>query len=49
MKLTGTGAVSGCIIWVISVGVFALCLLPVAIVIGSITSFSSYAIDTTGR
>lgn len=42
------GTLSGCLVWIVSAGMLAACLLPVSIVIGSITSFSSYAIDTTG-
>lgn len=50
MKPAATaGTVSGCIIWVVSIGVITSCILPIFVVIGSITSFSQYAIRTMGN
>ena len=48
MKSAKTGAVSGCIIWFITLGIFSMCLLPVAMAVGGFTSTSNFAIKTTG-
>jgi hypothetical protein len=48
-QATTAGTVSGCIIWIVSVGVITSCILPIFVVIGSITSFSQFAIQTTGN
>ena len=48
MKQATAGTISGCVIWIISIGVIMSCVLPIFIVIGSITSFSQFAIKTTG-
>src|SRR4030095_6393662 len=49
MKSVKTGAVSGCVVWILLMGVISSCILPCFFVVGSITSFSDYAIRTTGR
>jgi len=49
MKSAKTSAISGCIVWILSIGIITSCVLPVFIVIGSITSFSQFAIRTTGN
>jgi ABC-type glycerol-3-phosphate transport system permease component len=49
MKSTTTGAVSGCIVWVIVFGVLLSCIFPVAMFAGGFTSSSDFAIDFTGR
>ena len=49
MKSTTTGAVSGCVVWIIVFSALLMCLLPASIVVGSITSFSQFAIQNTGR
>lgn len=49
MSSVKTSAVSGCIVWVLSVGIIVSCVLPVFVVIGSITSFSQFAIKATGN
>ena len=49
MKQATAGTISACVIWVIAVGIIMSCILPIFIVIGSITSFSRYAIKTTGN
>jgi hypothetical protein len=49
MKKSTAGTLSGCVVWILSIGVIASCMLPIFIVIGSITSFSQYAIRTTGN
>lgn len=48
-QATTAGTVSGCIIWILSIGAITSCILPVFIVIGSITSFSQFAMQTTGN
>jgi len=49
MRSTTTSAVSGCIVWILSICVITSCILPIFVVIGSITSFSQFAIKTTGN
>jgi hypothetical protein len=46
MKSTRTGAVSGCIIWFIVVGLLSTCLLPVGMFIGGFTSVTDFAMRT---
>lgn len=48
MKSATTGAVSGCLVWIIACGVISMCLLPVSMAIGGITSVSDFAIQKTG-
>lgn len=38
MRSAKTGAVSGCIVWILVFGILCSCLFPVTMVIGSITS-----------
>lgn len=49
MKNTTAGTVSGCIVWLLSIGMISSCILPIFFVIGSITSFSQSAIQFTGK
>jgi hypothetical protein len=49
MKQATAGTISGCVIWIISIGIIMSCILPISIVIGSVTSFSEFAIKTTGN
>ena len=49
MKQASTGTISGCLVWIIACGVISTCLLPIAIAVGSFTSFSDFAIEQTGR
>jgi len=49
MKSATTGAISGCLVWVIACGVISMCILPVSMAIGGITSSSDYAINFTGK
>lgn len=49
MSSAKTSAVSGCIVWILSIGIILSCVLPIFIVIGSITSFSQFAIKATGN
>ena len=48
MSKTTTTAVSGCLIWFFLISIIGSCVLPVFVVIGSISSFSDFAINTTG-
>ena len=49
MKQTTAGTISGCVIWILSMGILMSCILPVFFVIGSVTSFSQFAVKTTGN
>lgn len=49
MKSAQAGTISGCIVWIIAIGVITSCVLPIFVVIGSITSFSQFAIRATGN
>jgi ABC-type glycerol-3-phosphate transport system permease component len=48
MKITKAGTASGCVVWIIVFGILSACLLPVAMVIGGVTSFSNLAMRTLG-
>ena len=48
MKSATTGAVSGCLVWIIACGVISMCILPVSTAIGGITSVSDFAIQQIG-
>ena len=48
MKSATTGAVSGCLVWIMACGVISMCILPVSMAIGGITSVSNFAIRQTG-
>ena len=41
MKSAATGAMSGCVVWMIVFFVLSLCLLPVALIVGTLTSLLS--------
>jgi hypothetical protein len=49
MKNRTTGALSACLVWVLLAGILSSCILPVFFVVGSVTSFSQYAIQLTGN
>ena len=49
MKSATTGAISGCLVWVLACGVLSMCILPVSMAIGGMTSASDTAINFTGR
>ncbi len=49
MKQATAGTISGCVIWILSNGVIMSCILPIFIIIGTITSFSQFAIKATGN
>ena len=48
MKSARIGTVSGCIVWFIVFGIISMCLLPVSMAVGGITSVSGPAIGITG-
>lgn len=48
MKPAKTTAFSGCIIWFVMISMIGSCILPVFIFAGSMSSFSDFAIKTTG-
>lgn len=48
MKPAKTTAFSGCIIWFVMISLIGSCILPVFIFAGSMSSFSEFAIKTTG-
>lgn len=48
MSSAKTSAISGCIVWVLSIGMIMTCVLPIVIMIGSMTSFTQFAINATG-
>ena len=49
MNSKKTGLAAGCVVWALLIGVIVICLLPLFIVMGSLTSFSQFAIRTTGN
>ena len=49
MNSMKTGAISGCVVWILLMAVLGSCILPCFFIVGSITSFSGYAIQTTGK
>lgn len=49
MKNTTAGTLSGCLVWLLSIGVISSCILPIFFIAGSLTSFSQYAITFTGK
>jgi ABC-type glycerol-3-phosphate transport system permease component len=48
MQNTKTSAVSGCVIWFLLICIISSCVLPVFFIVGSVSSFSNFAIKTTG-
>lgn len=48
MSKTKTTALSGCLIWFVLIGVIGSCVMPVAFVVGSISSTSDYVIENVG-
>lgn len=49
MKSASAGTISGCLIWLLLIFLIGTCLLPAAIIVGGATSFSGFAIQTTGK
>jgi len=48
MKSAGTGTLSGCVIWFIVFFIISSCIIPVAAMVGSFTSFTDLPIKTIG-
>ena len=48
MKSATTGAVSGCLVWIIACGIISMCILPVSTAVGGITAGSDFAIQQIG-
>ena len=46
MKITKAGTASGCIVWIILFGILSACLLPVAMIVGGVSSVSDFAMQT---
>ncbi|HVF25535.1 MAG TPA: hypothetical protein VNA23_06575 [Anaerolineales bacterium] len=44
MKDATTGAISGCLVWIITFGVISMCILPVTMAVAGITSVSDFAV-----
>jgi len=44
--MKSTGALSGCLVWIIVFGMLSLCLLPISMMIGGFTSVSDFAMQT---
>ena len=49
MKKASTGVISGCLVWIVACGVIGMCIMPVSMAIGGITSASDFAISFTGK
>lgn len=48
MKSLKTGTISGCVVWIILIGVVSSCIVPLSFFVGGFTSFSDTAIQFTG-
>ena len=48
MSNVKTTAISGCVIWFLLITIIGSCEMPVFFVVGSVSSFSEFAIQTTG-
>ena len=48
MNSAKTTAVSGCVIWFLLICIISSCVMPVFFIAGSVSSFSDFAIKTTG-
>jgi hypothetical protein len=48
MKSATTGTLSGCLVWVIAFFAISLCVLPIATMIGGLTSVTDFAVEQTG-
>ena len=48
MNNTKTTAISGCVIWFLLICTISSCVMPVFFIVGSVSSFSEFAIQTTG-
>ena len=48
MNNAKTTAISGCVIWFLLICMISSCVMPVFVIVGSVSSFSEFAIQTTG-
>jgi len=48
MNNAKTTAISGCVIWFLLICIISSCVMPVFFIVGSVSSFSDFAIKTTG-
>lgn len=48
MNKAKTTAFSGCLIWALLIFIISSCVMPVFFIVGSLTSFTDFAIKTTG-
>ncbi len=48
MNNAKTTAISGCVIWFLLIFIISSCVMPVFFVVGSVSSFSGFAIKATG-
>lgn len=48
MKQATTGTISGCLVWIIAFGVISMCVLPISMAVGGITSVTDFAVKQTG-
>jgi len=48
MKEARTGAISGCLVWIVTFGIISICIMPVSIAVGAITSVTDFAVEQTG-
>jgi ABC-type glycerol-3-phosphate transport system permease component len=48
MNNAKTTAISGCVIWFLLICIISSCVMPVFFIVGSVSSFSNFAIKTTG-
>ncbi|NWF64255.1 MAG: hypothetical protein HXY38_08115 [Chloroflexi bacterium] len=49
MNNTKTTAISGCVIWFLLITIISSCIMPMAFVVGGVTSASEWSIKTMGR
>ena len=48
MKQATTGTISGCLVWIIAFGVISICILPISMAVGGMTSVTDFAVKQTG-
>jgi len=48
MKQATTGTISGCLVWIIAFVVISVCILPISMAVGGITSVTDFAVKQTG-
>jgi len=44
MKQAATGTISGCLVWIITFGVINICILPISMAAGGMTSVTDFAV-----